>query len=726
MNRIKSSVSSDLLSPENIAKYNLLVDNCYDPVWIIGRDCCFLEVSPSWFKVTGYEPVSLIGVSCMTFIHPDDAAICRAVLDKIIDNREVLQSPEYRVRHADGLWHWHILTGTPVTGPGDEITSVVCVSRDIMTGINVRQQDIFDSLPDATFVIDNDRNVIAWNKAIERLTGVRKEDVIGKGDFEYAIPFYGVRKPILIDLLFENDKELIENYNVISYEDGVIIAETCVPINATKKKFSAWGKATLLYNASGKMIGAIEAIRDVSVYKKTENELRESEEKFRLLFEKSASAQCFIKSRTFIDVNRAALELFGYNSVYEISGLKPHDLSPELQFDGTPSPVKFDRHINNALVHGTEKFEWIHKKKDNEIIYTDVILTAIPFRGETILHGLWKDITSQKKAETALIISEQKYRAIFESSGTSMIIINRHGIIQLANETFISLAGVKKNDLEKKMHLEDFIDPEYRSQFYNLIFRDQDAYHAARSIELCLNSRLSGKRNVTAYITGISQTDFLIISLVDVTETKRLENEILKISIEEQQKIGRSLHDDLGQLLTGTGILYESLMKKMKRMPFPEMDKIERIYDLIQNAKEHTRALARGLFPVDIYSGGLVAAVIRLISDYEEIFNISCTFYSDSYTRLENLVEVQLYYIIQESLINAIQHGRAQNIFIDLSNKDDKLHLYIRDDGIGIPPDIEKTKSMGVRIMIYRANSIGAVLDISNVHEGGTMISCIK
>lgn len=726
MNQNRNYAAADLLTPEGLAKYRLLVDHCPDFIWSIDADCIFLELSLSWLKMTGYESGSLIGTSCMGIVHPDDIAACRGFIQEIIDTGETIQSPEYRIRYADGLRRWHISTATPVTGPGGEFISVIGVSRDIMKGMNRRQQDIIDSLPDATFVIDNDRRIIAWNKAIERMTGVKEADMIGKSDFEYAIPFYGMRKPILIDLLFNDDDDLRENYNVISYEDGVIIAETCVPINLTKKKFSAWGKATLLYNASGKIVGAIESIRDVSLFKKIENELRESEEKFRLLFEQSASAQFLIKNRVCIDFNRTAVELLGYDSVYEISGLKPHELSPHGQTDGMLSSDKFDQNINHTLVNGTMKFEWIFNKKNNDKIYTDVILTAIPLKGEIILHGLLKDVTDQKKAEMALLISEQKYRTIFESSGTSMIIINRLGAIQLANETFISLMGLKKSDIEGKMYIEDFIDPENLNQFHDIICKKLHMNKISQTVELCVRNSMAEKRDIIAYIADIAQTDMLIISLIDVTETKRLEKDILKISMLEQQKIGRSLHDDLGQLLVGTGILCESLIKKMARLSFPEMDKIEKIYELIQNAKEHTRALARGLFPVDIYSGGLVIAVSRLVKDYEEIFNVSCHFLYDSYVESDNIVEVQLYYIIQESIINAIQHGKAENITIELLNEDNKLQLFIRDDGTGIIPDVEKTRSMGIRIMKYRAKTIGAVLNISNADGGGTVISCIK
>lgn len=72
---------------------------------------------------------------------------------------------------------------------------------------NKQLQDIIDFLPDPTFVIDSDKKVIAWNRAIEEMTGVRKEEIIGKGDYAYAVPFYGKPRPVLIDLIYSDDRE---------------------------------------------------------------------------------------------------------------------------------------------------------------------------------------------------------------------------------------------------------------------------------------------------------------------------------------------------------------------------------------------------------------------------------------------------------------------------------------------------------------------------------------
>ena len=174
-----------------------------------------------------------------------------------------------------------------------------------------RLRQIIDFLPDATFAIDKEGKVVAWNRAIERMTGVKAEDMLGKGDYEYALPFYGKRRPVLIDLVGRWNQEAEEEYKYVKKEDEALISETydCL----IKPGGTLWNKASLLYDEHGEAIGAIESIRDVTDIKASEQAMRESEEKYRSLFEQTRDAIFITDSGgAIVDANRYALELFGY------------------------------------------------------------------------------------------------------------------------------------------------------------------------------------------------------------------------------------------------------------------------------------------------------------------------------------------------------------------------------------------------------------------------------
>lgn len=128
-------------------------------------------------------------------------------------------------------------------------------------------QDIIEFMPDPTFAIDNDKNVIAWNKAIEKMTGVKKLDIIGKGDYAYAVPFYGYKRPILIDLLNSSDEALEKTYSNFIRESDSISGEVVIPDPITGKERHIWATASPIYTRDGGKIGAIESIRDITELK---------------------------------------------------------------------------------------------------------------------------------------------------------------------------------------------------------------------------------------------------------------------------------------------------------------------------------------------------------------------------------------------------------------------------------------------------------------------------
>lgn len=125
-------------------------------------------------------------------------------------------------------------------------------------------QDIIDFLPDATFVIDREGNVVAWNRAIEEMTGVLKKDMIGQGDYAYAVPFFGERCPLLIDLVDRPEKISESRYRKIGRQGQALFAERYHPSLNSGKGAHLWAMASRLYDQEGNVVGAIESMRNIS------------------------------------------------------------------------------------------------------------------------------------------------------------------------------------------------------------------------------------------------------------------------------------------------------------------------------------------------------------------------------------------------------------------------------------------------------------------------------
>lgn len=159
-----------------------------------------------------------------------------------------------------------------------------------------RMVDIINHLPDATYAIDREGRVVSWNKAMEELTGILAEDMIGKGEYEYAVPFYGTRRPTLINLINHSVEEVQRlSYTNIRKEGTTLTAETRVAMKEGKPVV-LWGRATQISDRKGEIIGAIESIRDITEIRTVEKERKQEEERdreiglFDRVFGKSASA----------------------------------------------------------------------------------------------------------------------------------------------------------------------------------------------------------------------------------------------------------------------------------------------------------------------------------------------------------------------------------------------------------------------------------------------------
>jgi PAS domain S-box-containing protein len=261
-------------------------------------------------------------------------------------------------------------------------------------------------IPDATFAIDKKGRVIAWNRAMESMTGVKADDILGIGDYEYSLPFYGFRQPILIDLVLQPDPNLEAEYEAMERDGMSLTGEVFISSFGTNGS-RIWAKASPLYDSNGNIAGAIESMRDITERKHTEEAPKESESKFRLLFERSADAMFLLDGKRSIDCNNAAVEMMKCSSRDDLLDLHPSEISPERQTDGQSSREKSEEMIKKAFEKGTHKFEWIHNRLNGEEFPAMITLTVIPWKGEQILHATVKDITERKTAENALLQSRE-------------------------------------------------------------------------------------------------------------------------------------------------------------------------------------------------------------------------------------------------------------------------------------------------------------------------------
>ena len=266
---------------ENQAKFQrTLMDTIPNPIFYKDAACRYLGCNKAFEEYVGFSQSELNGKTPHE-LWPEELADHYRQQDLELLSNPGTQSYETSVLTADGTCRDVLLNKATFSGKDGKVAGLVAVILDITERKqaeaetkNAYQQlfDIVEFLPDATFVVDKEKRVIAWNRAIEKMTGLKKEEVIGKGDYIYSIPFYGERRPILIDLIDEDVEIVKSKYAYIHVEGRTLFAETYIPSFRSGGACYLWGTATPLFDRQGQKVGGIESIRDITAYKLAEDE----------------------------------------------------------------------------------------------------------------------------------------------------------------------------------------------------------------------------------------------------------------------------------------------------------------------------------------------------------------------------------------------------------------------------------------------------------------------
>ncbi|OPX69370.1 MAG: sensory histidine kinase AtoS [Methanoregulaceae archaeon PtaB.Bin009] len=163
-------------------------------------------------------------------------------------------------------------------GAIETIRDITGRKRDEQEVVRSRRSlaDIISFLPDATFAINRDGVVITWNRAMEELTGIPAESMIGKGDYEYSLPFYQERRLMLANLVLMPEAEVDSLYTHVNREGDTLVVDTFIPSIRGKSGRYFWAKASPLYDPDGNVTGAIETIRDITERREMEGKLARS------------------------------------------------------------------------------------------------------------------------------------------------------------------------------------------------------------------------------------------------------------------------------------------------------------------------------------------------------------------------------------------------------------------------------------------------------------------
>lgn len=289
------------------AKYRSVVDNIGIGISLISPDMEIVTLNNQMKKWFPHIDVSKKPLCYEAFNNPPRETVCSycPTIKTLQDSQVhecITETPA-----GNEIRHYRIIS-SPIKDRNGRVLSAIEMVDDITDWMKVQERlreseqrlsEIIEFLPDATFAVDRNGKVMAWNRAIEEMTGVKAGDMTGKGDYEYALPFYGFRRPILIDMVFSSNEEIEKKYSFIKKEDDIILAEADVVMNGENRVL--WGKARCLYDSKGNIAGALQSIRDITDRKRAEEAVKKREEeiemKSRNLEELNTALRVLLKRR---------------------------------------------------------------------------------------------------------------------------------------------------------------------------------------------------------------------------------------------------------------------------------------------------------------------------------------------------------------------------------------------------------------------------------------------
>lgn len=285
------------------------------------------------------------------------------------------------------------------------------------------------------FIIwNNNLQVVQWSVEAERITGFKLGEVCGKSVFDLELIPEKDRKGFK-EQLFKALENGRENFKIKTW----IVSKTGVE-RFVRLHFS------MLWDSSGLINSMMCTFEDITEGFLKDQQLQESESRYRSLFEKSTEGVFIYRNGTFFDCNKRGVELFGC-SREEIIGKGPGDFSPEKQPGGESSEELSQKHIHQAMRNEHHFFEWQHKKKSGELIDTVVSLTSVKVKGEQYIQAIIKDITDRNKYERKLRESEKMFRNLFINSPTAIVMVNAENEVEMVNDSFVNLFGFEREEL---------------------------------------------------------------------------------------------------------------------------------------------------------------------------------------------------------------------------------------------------------------------------------------
>ncbi len=358
----------------------------------------------------------------------------------VILERSIISRITRLSRHAKEIAQKGELNRRISMGGNDEITTLsdnINIMLDSVGRSQAFLQIVVDALPDPTMVIDREFCIKLANKAVRDQFGgdpvtacLKCHQVSHHTD----IPCASKEDPCPIKFVLERKQPITIEHTHFNKEGKPIHVElTAAPV----------------FDDNGEVVQIIESSHDITERKRAEQMLKDSEEKYRILYDSSQDAIMTLAPPDwmFTSGNPATIKLFGAKNEAEFVSKGPWEVSPEHQPDGTPSSAKAKEMIEKAMKVGFNFFEWTHKRLSGEDFSATVLLTRVRSKDKEFLQATVRDVSNLKRAEQEILESEERFKAITTSAGDAIIILDNNGKCAYWNNAAERIFGYSKEEI---------------------------------------------------------------------------------------------------------------------------------------------------------------------------------------------------------------------------------------------------------------------------------------
>ena len=696
---------------------HLLMQNSDEAVVVV-QDGVLKFANPKAMAISGYSDKEMASRPFAELIHPDDRQIVAELYLNRLKGGETPHGLTFRAIAKEGRVIWFGLKVVSFTWEGKP--AVWCFMKDISERKKAEEElqrkeqhfrALIENSSDGISVVDRNGTVLYNSPSIGRMLGYSFEERIGLNMLAFVHP---------------DDIQLVSDTFVSSLQNPGTTQQFEVRL---QHKDSTWrtieiAATNLLHDAA--VDGIVVNLRDITERKQADEELRESEKKFRAIFDNANDG--FIsadpESGRFFNPNRRMIEMLGYESEEEIRNLAVSDIHPR---EDLPRILgEFEKHARGEI----SRSEYLPvKRKDGSIFFASISSSPIIVANKTYLSCIFRDVTERRQAEETIRESEERLKILFEFAPDAYYLSDLEGNFIDGSRAAEQVMGYKKEELIGKNFFKlGLMFPDQAPRAAALLARN--TFHQPTGPDEFILRRNDGSQvtvEINTFPVTIKQKAMVLGIARDITKRKGAEGELRNlsrrlVSLQEDERriIARELHDEVGQSMT---VLKLFLDRASPTEVGGNGTELRAARETLGDLMKQIRNMSLELRPTMLDDLGLLPTLLWHFKHYTARNHVQVDFkHAGLRRKLPPDVVNTAYRIVQEALTNVARHAQVSEVTVYVHAGSDALVLEIEDRGTGFQTDKKSPTSIGLSSMRERVLALNGTLMVESIPGRGTSL----